>query len=267
MTVIGAHLLDSYRRTAFRGAAESARHAALSERASQAKSDFLSTVSHELRTPLNIIFGYTDLLLDGTFGNAEERREALLRIRSQSGHLLDMIQTMLDINRIEEGRIPLERQEFTVAELVERLRLNIPANWLKPEVELRWEGVSGAATMESDRGKIEMITRNLIHNALKYTDRGSVSVAVAELPGGTVRISVEDTGRGIPPDDRERIFEPFGQSHNGPPREGSFGLGLFLVRQLSELLGGRVAVRSDVGVGSCFTVELPLVAPASDAAR
>jgi len=261
MTVFGAHLLERYRRSAFRESAESARHASLSERANRAKSEFLSTVSHELRTPLNIIFGYTDLLLDDGFSDAAEGREALLRIRAQSGHLLDMIQTMLDINRIEEGRIPVERQRFTVADLIERLRVNIPANWRKESVELSWETAGTAATMSSDRGKIEMIVRNLVHNALKYTDRGSVRVAATALQDNRVRVRVADTGRGIPRADIDRIFELFRQSQNGPPREGSFGLGLFLVKQLTELLGGRIEVSSEVGVGSSFTVTLPLVAP------
>ncbi len=262
MTVLGAHLLNSYRWTAFRGAAESARLAAGSERANRAKSEFLSSVSHELRTPLNSIFGYTDLLLDDGLGDGTERRDALVRIRQQSAHLLDMIQTMLDINRIEEGRIPMERQELTVAELVERLRVNIPANWLKETVSLSWETPAGGdARLFSDRGKIEMIVRNLVHNALKYTDQGRVRVTALPLSGERLRVSVSDTGRGIPAGDLERIFEMFAQSHNGPPRDGSFGLGLFLVRQLTELLGGSIEVSSEVGVGSRFSVTLPLRAP------
>ena len=254
MTIIGAELLESYRLTAYREAAESAR-------ANAAKGEFLATVSHELRTPLNIIVGYTELLLDGAFEQRSEEVDALTRIRYSSRQLLDLIQSMLDLNRIESGGISLAVEEFQVASAIDSLRAGLPANWCKPGVALAWDTDAVQARMRSDRGKLEMILRNLIHNALKYTEHGAVTVS-ARSKADAVDFVVADTGQGIHADDLDRIFEMFRQGSNGgPPRGGGVGLGLYIVKQLAGALGGTVRVDSNPGTGSRFTVSLPLQVP------
>jgi signal transduction histidine kinase len=256
MTVLGAELLDRYRFSAFRGACES-------ERANASKSEFLATVSHELRTPLNIILGYTDLLIEGAFDSEPERRDALQRVRQQSRQLLDLIQGMLDLNRLEIGGIRLVVETFAVAELLDQLRRNLPANWAKASVELQWRDSVPELTMRSDRGKLESILRNLIHNALKYTEEGAVTVTAERDGAGRVRFTVADTGQGIADDDMPRIFEMFRQGNSGPPRGGGVGLGLYIVSRLTQVLGGEIDVDSRIGAGSRFTVSVPLDAPAA----
>ncbi len=262
MTVLGASLLDRYRWSAFSEAAEAEKMAAQAARANRAKSDFLATVSHELRTPLNIIFGYIDLLIDDAFPTSAERTDALRRVRSQSGNLLDMIQAMLDINKLEAGGVMVDTAEFRLGEFMTHLQTAVPATWCKDGVALVWESDGGSAVMESDPDKIEIVLRNLIHNALKYTDRGEVRVRATAKPGNcNVAFTVSDTGQGIPPDDLERIFQMFHQSANGPPRQGGVGLGLFLARQLTGALGGEISAESEIGNGARFTVRLPLKLP------
>lgn len=260
MTVIGAQLLDTYRYKAFREAAEAARHAAESQRANAAKSEFLATVSHELRTPLNIIVGYTDLLLEGAFGERVDQLDALGRIQQQSRQLLDLIQSMLDLNRMEAGGVSLVVEEFSLGGALDNLRTSLPATWCKPGVVLTWDAHDVAATtMRSDRGKLEMILRNLIHNALKYTESGSVTVSAHADHGlGRVRFAVADTGQGIDAADLSGIFEMFRQGSNGPPRGGGVGLGLYIAKQLTDALGGEIRVSSQLGAGAQFTVQLPL---------
>lgn len=254
MTIIGAQLLDSYRLTAFREAAESAR-------ANAAKGEFLATVSHEVRTPLNIIVGYTDLLLEGAFEERSDQLDALGRIHQSSRQLLDLIQSMLDINRIEGGGVPLLVEEFQISSALNDVRATLPANWCKPGIALAWEAGDAATRMRSDRAKLEMILRNLIHNALKYTENGSVSVS-ARTDSNRERVDfvVADTGQGIHADDLQGIFEMFRQGSNGgPPRGGGVGLGLYIVKQLTHALGGEIRVDSRLGAGSRFTVSLPLL--------
>ena len=260
MTVIGAHLLESYRFAAFREAADSTRHATESARASAAKSEFLATVSHELRTPLNIIVGYTDLLLEGAFPTAAEQHDALGRIHQQSRQLLDLIQSMLDLNRVEAGGISLVFEEFPIATALDNLRSGLPSVWCRPGVTLHWDTDAAVAAMRSDRGKVELILRNLVHNALKYTSQGTVTVrALADHGRGWVDFSVIDTGEGIAAEDLSGIFDMFRQGSNGPPRGGGVGLGLYLVKRLTDALGGTVVVDSRPGAGSHFRVSLPLI--------
>jgi signal transduction histidine kinase len=259
MTLIGARLLDDYRFTAFREAAESARHAAESHRANAAKTEFLATVSHELRTPLNIIIGYTDLLLEDAFPDGLEQRDALGRVQRQSRQLLDLIQSMLDLNRMEAGGIALRVEDFTVGSALDGLRSGVPANWCRPGVALRWEPGDPGLCLRSDRAKLETILRNLIHNACKYTEQGAITVSAhAEDGRGRVEFAVLDTGQGIDPGDLSRIFEMFGQGSSGPPRGGGVGLGLYIAKQLTEALGGEIGVTSRLGAGARFTVSLPL---------
>lgn len=267
MTVLGASLLDRYRWTAFSEAAHAERLAQEAARANRAKTEFLATVSHELRTPLNIIFGYTDLLMEDEFDHPEERADALRRIRSQSGNLLDMIQAMLDINKVEAGGVHIDASEFRLGDLMDHLASAIPHSWCKRGVQLVWEANEANAVLTSDADKIGVVVRNLVHNALKYTDSGEVRVTADVTPGGMdVDFVVSDTGQGIPPDDLDRIFDMFQQSSDGPPRQGGVGLGLFLVKQLTSALGGVVRADSELGRGSRFTVALPLPSPVTVAA-
>lgn len=261
MTVFGAHLLETYRFAAFRRAVDAAHHAEESARANAAKSEFLATVSHELRTPLSVIVGYTDLLIEGAFSD-DEALDALKRVRHQSHEVLDLIQAMLDLNRLEAGRFPLRIEEFSIGHLFDSLRNGLPAGWSRNGVVLEWEVPDAGFVLRSDRGKLEMILRNLIHNALKYTEEGTITVAAEPEAGEDhIRFAVSDTGQGITPDDLSRIFDMFAQGRNGPPRGGGVGLGLFIVSRLTAALGGEVSAESQRGVGSRFTVSLPTKAP------
>jgi signal transduction histidine kinase len=252
LTTWGAHLIDTYRLAAYR-------HATYAERSSQAKTEFLATVSHELRTPLTVIIGFTDLLIEGVLHQPHDQRDALRRIRQHSAQLLDLIQSMLDLDRMDGGAVQLRVEEFQVADVLDGLRAGLPANWCKDGVRLDWGNRNGLVAMRSDRNKLEMILRNLIHNALKYTEEGTVSVtAEAEADGKQVRFTVADTGPGIASDEIENIFEMFRQSDSQPPRGGGVGLGLYIVRRLTLLLGGRIEVDSKPGGGSRFSVFLPL---------
>ncbi len=262
LTIIGAWLLDRYRRRAFRRTALAAHHAELAAQANQAKTNFLATVSHELRTPLNIIFGYTDLLIENALERPSERTDALHRIREQSGHLLDMIQALLDINRLEAGSVAITKSRLAVGDVMARLEKAIPASWCKEGVSLLWRTDDAESLIDSDADKLEIVLRNLIHNALKYTERGEVQVlAAASAARREVEFTVDDTGQGIPNDDLERIFEMFRQSEAAPPREGGVGLGLFLAKQLTTALGGTIRAESELNSGSRFTVTLPLAVP------
>ncbi|HUI27803.1 MAG TPA: GAF domain-containing sensor histidine kinase [Candidatus Kryptonia bacterium] len=243
-------------------ALENARLMETAREANRIKSEFVATVSHELRTPLNVILGYTDLLLEEALGALSmEQSDALTRLRTRSMHLLDLIQETLDLNRLESGRIPLTIEDFSVGELLQSVRTNIPATWRRAAVQLEWDSSHDHLVLRSDRGKVEMVVRNLVHNALKYTEHGVVAVGVAAQPViGAIEFSVRDTGPGIPETDLPKIFEMF-QQVNGTLRRlesSGVGLGLYIVRRLLEVLGGSVSVTSRIGHGSCFTVSLPI---------
>lgn len=232
--------------------------------ANRAKSEFIATMSHELRTPINVVMGYADLLIEGAFGDAtQDQLDVLNRMRHQSAQLLDLVQPMLDLNRLEARQTSIARDAFRITDLIESLQLTVPASWCKPGVALLWEvPLDSNVVMHSDRGKIEMIVRNLIHNALKYTDHGEVAVCIdSETTAGYVAIVVRDTGTGIAANDLPMLFEMFGQSNSDLPRDGGVGLGLYIVKRLTDVLGGRVSVESVRGRGSTFTVTLPVDVP------
>lgn len=261
--VVGAARVDQYRRRILQQAreqmllaAENDRLMRIAQRADATKTDFLATASHELRTPLGAIVGYTDLILDGTLSDEEEQHDALERVRRQAHVMLEMLQNLLDAEKIEAGRTRVDFEEVTVGEVLHALQLGLPPLWQKPGVAIVWDAPEASVRVRTDRMKLTTIIRNLVHNAVKYTPSGEVRIAVEPAPDGAVRLSVTDTGEGIPADDLPFVFDRFRQSKN-PSRSGGLGLGLYIVRQFVAAIGAELTVESEVGRGSTFTLRLP----------
>lgn len=229
-------------------------------RANQLKSEFIATVSHELRTPLSIILGYTELLRGDAFDpSCGEQAEMLDRVHDQSMQLLSLIQSLLDLNRLEAHRLPISIEAFTIGELMADVRHSVPQSWSKDGVLLHWKVSNEAAVLESDRGKLQIVLRNLIHNALKHTDTGSVTVtAEPRLDQRRIAFAVADTGPGITAEEQAVIFEMFRQGSRSSPGRGGVGLGLYIVKRLTEALGGQVMVDSRAGMGARFLVSVPI---------
>jgi len=225
--------------------------------ASQLKSEFIGTMSHELRSPLNVVIGYVDLLIEGDMGAlTAEQRDALERVRQHALQLLELIQETLDLNRLEAGLLPLTLETFTLHEFLEDLKHSIPADWMMRNVTLAWDPPSRPTVMRSDRVKLKKVLRNLIHNALKFTDHGSVTVHT-DADNGWVEFAVTDTGIGISTESLPVIFDMFRQVDGSSTRRyGGVGLGLYIVRQLVRGMGGEVTVTSSLGAGSTFRVRL-----------
>ncbi len=236
--------------------AEAARRAA--ERANQAKSIFLANMSHEIRTPLNAILGYTQILKRDS-GLSPYQRAAIETIEESGNHLLALINDVLDISKIEAGRLELQETEFDLFRLIEGLsvmfQLRCEQKGLAWRVE--WDVAHTHPLVYGDEGKLRQILMNLLSNAVKFTESGKVVLRVCEEGESLFRFEVIDTGIGIPPEEREEIFEPFSQGVNGA-KKGGTGLGLAIVREYVRLMGGEIKVESTVGRGSRFFFSLPL---------
>ncbi len=249
-------------------ALENARAMEEARRANLLKSEFVATMSHELRTPLNVILGYTDLLLDDcTSQRADgERCEMLRRLRENSLQLSDLIQGMLDLNRLETQRLPIAIAPVRIGDLIGRLRSGISASWSAEQGRVHWLVADEAVVMRTDQVKLEIILRNLIQNALKFGKESRVTLTARCDPAARhVVFSVADTGPGIPAAEHSLIFEMFRQGSAQAPGGGA-GLGLYIVKRFSEVLGGTVTVESREGAGSRFVVSLPLDGPPGIAA-
>jgi PAS domain S-box-containing protein len=234
-------------------------HIAL-EQASALKSQFLANMSHEFRTPLNAILGYTHMLLNGVSGAVSEpQRKSLTRIDSNSQHLLALINDILDITRIEAGRMPLTVSTFRIQVLVEEVMSELEPIIRRSNLSVRATMPRTLPQLKSDRQKVKQIVLNLLSNALKFTPAGSVHItAEYDAKDRAIGIAVSDTGVGIPPDDRLKVFEDFRQLDSSPARGyGGTGLGLSICRRLSQMLGGTIDLESEVGKGSTFTLRLP----------
>jgi signal transduction histidine kinase len=238
-------------------------------RADQLKSEFLSTMSHELRTPLNVILGYTELLSDDAFGRLlAEQRDTIARVHASALSLLELINTTLDVNRIEAGRLPVELAQVDLGAFFHEMHDTLESLPRSPGVALRWEVAVDGARVRTDASKLKIIIKNLLGNALKFTEEGEVSVRASyDAHGGRLHVTTADTGRGIAPDDVAHIFDMFRQVGNGHDL-GGVGLGLYIVKRFVEQLAGEVTVNSTLGAGSTFTVSIPAaVLPADAPAR
>jgi signal transduction histidine kinase len=229
------------------------------EVASRHKSDFLANMSHELRTPLNAIIGFSQVLRQRLFGEINPKQEEYLNdILSSGNHLLDLINDVLDLSKVEAGQVELEVAPFSLREALERGVLMVREPATKHRVRLSLELAPGVDLVDGDERRLLQVIFNLLSNAVKFTPEGGSVVVASSRMNGEVQVSVTDTGPGIAPEDRERIFEEFQQTAVGVEQGEGTGLGLALSKRLVELHGGRIWVESEPGRGSRFTFTLPI---------
>jgi signal transduction histidine kinase/CheY-like chemotaxis protein len=230
-------------------------------RADEMKTRFLSNMSHEFRTPLNSILALSRLLQQGTDGSlTPEQEKQVSFIRKAAEGLSELVNDLLDLAKVEAGKIVVRPVEFEVANLFGALRGMLRPMLVNESVALVFDEPQSLPPVFNDEGKVSQILRNFISNALKFTERGEVRVsATLTAEGDAVAFSVADTGIGIAPEDQERIFQEFGQVEHALQRKvRGTGLGLPLTRKLTQLLGGRVTLTSGLGQGSTFTAVIPL---------
>jgi len=227
--------------------------------ADRIKGEFLATMSHELRTPLNAIIGFSRVILNRIDGPLTELQEADLRTIYHSGlHLLGLINDILDLSKIEAGYLELRREACALSPLIQEALDSCAALALERPIALQEEVPADLPLVDADPTRVRQILLNLLSNAIRYTERGQVVVR-ARLQEGEVVVSVRDTGVGIPPDQLDRVFEPFRQASQALGAQGmGTGLGLAISRRLVEMHGGRIWVESEVGRGSTFFFTLPI---------
>jgi signal transduction histidine kinase len=232
------------------------------------KSEFVATMSHELRTPLNVVLGYVNLFLEDAFGElTDEQRGILRRMHRSASELFDLVTATLDLNRLEAGKSRVLVEPVAVPDLFAQLEAETvpPA---RSTVEVRWELASELPAVQTDRAKLRIVLKNLIGNAMKFTERGSVTIAAEPGEDGVI-FTVSDTGTGIRSEDLPVIFEMFRQVESANTRKhGGVGLGLYIVKRLLAELRGEIDVESELGGGSRFRVRLPVrLSPGSAADR
>lgn len=227
--------------------------------ATRHKSEFLANMSHELRTPLNAVIGFSDMLLEKMFGDLNQKQDEYVQdILSSGRHLLALINDILDLSKVEAGRIELELSTFNLPMALENALTLIRERATRHGVEVSIDIDPGLGDYTADERKVKQILLNLLSNAIKFTPEGGRISVGATLREGGVEIAVTDTGIGIASDDHQRIFAEFYQIRSGMRKPEGTGLGLALTKKFVELHGGRVWVESQVGQGSTFTFTLPM---------
>jgi len=230
------------------------------ERANQLKSEFLASMSHELRTPLNVIIGFSELMRDEVPGKVnDEQRQCLEDVLGSSQHLLNLINDVLDLSKIESGKAELNLTNLALTEVIEPLARTMLPVLAPGRHSLDVEIEEGLPQVHADKAKVSEVLLNLLSNAAKFTPDGGKLKIEAVRKGNWCQVSVIDNGIGIKEEDQEQIFEPFCQLDNPLTKEKSgTGLGLALVKQIVEKHGGQIWVESEYGKGSRFTFTLPL---------
>jgi signal transduction histidine kinase len=216
-------------------------------------------MSHELRTPLNAIIGFSEVLSEKMFGDLNEKQEEYLNdIHASGTHLLSLINDILDLSKIEAGRMELELTDFDLPTAIESALMLVRERAGRRSIALQTRIDDGLGVMHADERKVRQIVLNLLSNAIKFTPEGGRIEIAAAPRDGFAEISVSDTGVGIAPEDQEAVFEEFRQVGTAAKKVDGTGLGLALCRKFAELHGGRIWVKSELGVGSTFTFSLPL---------
>ena len=229
------------------------------EKANRLKSEFLASMSHELRTPINALIGYTALMLDRIYGElTPKQEEGLTRIQASAQHLLALINDILDLAKIEAGKMPLHLEHVPLHQIIAEITQQMEPLIRNKALEFRYEMPPDQPMMFTDRTKVKQILLNLLSNSVKFTHQGRIALLVSR-EGDMIRLEVVDTGIGIEARDLEAIWEDFRQLDQSRTREyGGTGLGLSITRKLVAQLGGTISVTSDFGSGSRFTVRLPI---------
>jgi signal transduction histidine kinase len=229
------------------------------EVASRHKSEFLANMSHELRTPLNAIIGFSEVLNERMFGELNDKQEEYLKdIHASGQHLLSLINDILDLSKIEAGRMELELTDFDLPMAIDNALTLVRERASRRGVALGLTVGERVGAIRGDERKLKQVLLNLLSNAIKFTPEGGrIDVDVA-LEDGAVEVSVSDTGVGIAPEDLEAVFEEFRQVGASAAKQEGTGLGLALSRKFVELHGGTIRVESAIGAGSTFTFRLPI---------
>jgi signal transduction histidine kinase len=227
------------------------------------KSEFLNQVSHELRTPLAVIMGYVECIIDGLYGHIDDKNKEILKIvAKQSTDLQTMIERILIFSRLEAGKTVVRCDEFPLDMLLTDLKDTFDFLGRQKGLKLVWDLPEKLPKLKSDPERIRELLNNLVQNAIKYTDRGSVSVQIRHVPAtDSIFLEVADTGIGIPTDSLNSIFDPFIQVHKTSTENsrGGIGLGLSIVKRHVELLKGTIDIESNVGKGTRFRITLPRI--------
>ncbi len=222
------------------------------------KTEFLSLAAHQLRSPLTAIRGYTSMLLDGSFGGTTgEQKEAINRVYESSTHLTKVVEDLLNVSKIESGGMKYTMAPFDMEKAAKDIATDLSITAQKKGLKLEFKTDNQPPyTVNGDMEKIRQVVLNLVDNAIKYTQQGSVTVSLAKVAGGMVRVAVTDTGMGISPDEQERLFQKFSRGEGGRLNTGGSGLGLYLAKQIVEAHGGHIGIDSPgVGKGSTFSIE------------
>jgi two-component system, NarL family, sensor histidine kinase BarA len=222
------------------------------------KGDFLATMSHELRTPLHSILGFSDVLLASAGQLNEKQARWVANIKGSGQQLLNLINDILDLAKIEAGKMDIRPEELSVPDLCENQATMLRPQAEKKNIELRTQYDSALPLIKQDAAKLRQVLSNLLSNAIKFTPEGGRVLLKAQVEGNEIVLTIADTGVGIAPEDQGSIFEKFRQAGTPLTREHEgTGLGLSIVRELCKLLGGDVSLKSELGRGSTFTVRLP----------